>query len=181
MAAVTALLQRRRLQRAEVDASMQACVAAPSWLRSLRLYLGAIAVGNLVWETLQLPLYTIWRTGTVREQAFAVFHCMLGDLLIALSSLALALMMVGHSAWPSARFRQVAMLTIMFGVGYTTFSEWLNVVVRASWAYSELMPVIPLFGFRLGLSPLLQWIVVPAVAFGVVRWMTIERSEGGRR
>ena len=44
---------------------------------------------------------------------------------------------------------------------------------------SEWMPVIPLFGFRLGLSPLLQWIVVPATAFGLVRWMTFE-GNGGR-
>jgi hypothetical protein len=141
------------------------------WLQGLRVYLVGIAVGNLAWETLQLPLYTIWRTGTPREQAFAVIHCTLGDLLIALSSLVLALMIVGHSAWPFSRFRQVAGLTIAFGVGYTAFSEWLNVVVRTSWAYSEWMPVIPLFGFRLGLSPLLQWIVVPAAAFGLVRRM----------
>ena len=45
------------------------------------------------------------------------------------------------------------------------FSEWLNVVVRASWAYSEWMPVIALAGQKFGLSPLLQWIVVPAAAF----------------
>lgn len=151
-----------------------------NWLRSLRVYLAVIAVGNLVWETLQLPLYTIWRTGTLREQAFAVIHCTLGDLLIALSSLALALIIVGRSAWPSSRFWQVAGLTIIFGIGYTAFSEWLNVVVRASWAYSEWMPVIPLFGFRLGLSPLLQWIVVPAAAFGLLRLMPLEKDNGGR-
>ena len=69
-----------------------------NWLQGLRVYLAAIAVGNLVWETLQLPLYTIWRTGTLREQAFAVFHCTLGDLLIALSSLTLALMDAGDPA-----------------------------------------------------------------------------------
>lgn len=151
-----------------------------NWLQGLRVYLGAIAAGNLAWETLQLPLYTIWRTGTLREQAFAVVHCTLGDLLIALSSLALALMIVGQSSWPSSRFWQVAGVTIIFGIGYTAFSEWLNVVVRVSWAYSEWMPVIPLFGFRLGLSPLLQWIVVPTAAFGLVRRMTFEKGNGGR-
>ena len=151
-----------------------------NWLQGLRVYLGAMAAGNLVWETLQLPLYTIWRTGTLREQAFAVFHCTLGDLLIALSSLTLALMIVGQSAWPSSRFWQVAGFAIILGIGYTAFSEWVNVVVRASWAYSEWMPVIPLFGFRLGLSPLLQWIVVPAAAFRLVKWTTIEKDDGGR-
>jgi cytochrome c len=32
-----------------------------------------------------------------------------------------------------------------------------NIVARQSWAYSERMPMISLFGFRMGLSPLLQW------------------------
>src|SRR5205807_9351338 len=65
---------------------------------------------------------------------------------------------------------------LILGVAYTAFSEWLNIVVRQSWAYSERMPLIPLFGFRIGLSPLLQWIIVPATAFGLVRWITFKHS-----
>ncbi len=34
----------------------------------------------------------------------------------------------------------------MFGLVYAGFSEWLNVSVRRSWSYSELMPVIPIAG-----------------------------------
>jgi len=58
----------------------------------------------------------------------------------------------------------VTALTVLFGIGSTLFLEWLNVVVWKSWAYSSLMPVLPVFGFDAGLSPLLQWIIVPAVA-----------------
>jgi hypothetical protein len=143
-----------------------------AWLQGLRAYLGVMAIGNLVWETLHLPLYTIWTTGTAREQAFAVVHCTLGDLLIALSALTLALVFAGDPDWPRQRFWQVAILTIAFGAGYTVFSEWLNVVVRASWAYSDRMPVITRFGLAIGLSPLLQWIVVPAAAFMITRGQT---------
>ena len=124
-----------------------------------------IAVGNVAWDMLHLPLYTIWRTGTARENAFAVVHCTLGDLLIALSALTLALVLVGDRAWPARSFRPVAMLAMLFGVTYTVFSEWLNIVVRAAWAYSDLMPVIRLVGFDVDHSPLLQWLVVPTVAF----------------
>ena len=139
------------------------------WLRGLRGYLAVIAVGDLVWETLHLPLYTIWWTGTVRENAFAVVHCTLGDLLIALSALTLSLALAGNRDWPARRFRRVAALATTFGVGYTVFSEWLNIVVRAAWAYSELMPIIPAFGFDVGLSPVVQWIVVPLLAFRQAR------------
>ena len=114
------------------------------WLRGLRIYLGSIAIGNLVWESLQLPLYTVWETGTLSAQAFAVIHCTVGDVLIALSALVLALLLTGDEYWPASRFRQVVVLAIVFGLAYTAFSEWLNVVVRASWAYSERMPLLSL-------------------------------------
>jgi hypothetical protein len=153
--------------------------ASRAWLQALRAYLGATAVGNLVWETLHLPLYTIWTTETAREQAFAVVHCTLGDLLIALSALTLALVVVGDPDWPRRRFQRIAFLAVIFGLAYTLFSEWLNVVVRASWAYSDHMPVLSLFGLTIGLSPLLQWIVVPAAAFGIA-WNVAARSKGGQ-
>jgi len=31
-------------------------------------------VGHVIWETAQLPLYTIWKTGTPREKVVAVLH-----------------------------------------------------------------------------------------------------------
>jgi len=151
-----------------------------AWLRGLRVYLGTMAIGNLVWEFLQLPLYAIWSTGTAQEQAFAVMHCTVGDLLVALSMLTLALMIAADHSWPRGRFWPVAVLTIIFGVAYTAFSEWLNVIVRATWAYSEWMPTISLFGLNVGLSPLLQWLVLPAAAFKITRGVTVEPSNGGQ-
>ena len=141
---------------------------ASIWLRGLRTYLGVILAGNLLWESLHLPLYTIWRTGSLREQVFAVLHCTFGDLLIAVSTLTLALVIVGNGLWPVRHARRVAALTILFGVSYTIYSEWLNVVVRAAWAYSDLMPVISIGKITVGMSPLLQWILVPGAAAWIV-------------
>ena len=137
----------------------------PDWLSALRSYLAMIAVANLAWEMAQMPLYTLWRTGTAGEKIFAVVHCTSGDLLIALASLTLGLVSAGDRAWPVRRFRAVAAATLIVGVTYTAFSEWLNIVVRKSWAYSDLMPVIDVFGVSVGVSPLLQWIAIPALAF----------------
>jgi len=50
-------------------------------------------------------------------------------------------------------------------VSYSVFSEWLNVSVRGSWAYAGAMPKL----FGLGLSPLLQRLVVPAATLYVLR------------
>lgn len=156
----------------KAHASRTAAPHSP-WLATLRRYLLFVLGANLVWEVLHLPLYTIWFEDTPEAIAFAVIHCTGGDLLIALSSLTLALVLAGGHGWPAARFAPVAALTILFGVAYTIFSEWLNIVVRQSWAYSEYMPVIPVLDA--GLSPVAQWIVIPA---GGLWW---SRRAGSRR
>ncbi len=130
-----------------------------SWLRTLRRYLAFVFLANIVWEFAHLPLYTIWDTALASELVFAVAHCTLGDVLIATISLVLGLLLVGDAAWPRSGFLRVAALSTGAGVGYTIFSEWLNLVVRASWQYAPEMPVIPFIG--IGLSPLLQWLIVP--------------------
>ena len=135
-----------------------------AWLHVMRRYFSIIIPGNLLWEFAQMPLYTIWNEGTWGEMAFAAIHCTGGDILIATSTLVLALLVAG-SDWPEGRrvYRTVAALTVVFGVAYTIFSEWLNIVMREAWAYSELMPVIPIIDA--GLSPVLQWVIIPLAAF----------------
>jgi hypothetical protein len=140
----------------------------PGWIGAARRYIAASAVAHLVWEIIQLPLYTLWKTGTKGEQIFAVLHCTGGDILIAGSSLLTTLALVGRRGWPDEASARVAGLTTVIGFGYTIYSEWLNTVVRVSWTYSELMPVVPWIGT--GVSPLVQWLVVPTVALWTARW-----------
>jgi hypothetical protein len=144
-------------------------VAAP-WHRTARRYLGAMLVGNLVWEALQLPLYTLWETGTGSYLAFVVLHCSVGDLMIATLTLFVAVILAGRG-WPLRNYGRVALLTILFGLTYTVFSEWLNISVRGSWAYAATMPVVPVLGT--GLSPILQWIIIPISSLNWARRKTI--------
>jgi hypothetical protein len=90
--------------------------------------------------------------------------------------LTVALVVTGDGEWPQQRFQRVAILAILLGLAYTVFSEWLNVVVRASWAYSDLMPVVTAFGLRVGLSPLLQWLVIPTAAFMITKRLSERTS-----
>lgn len=132
------------------------------WLNVLRSYLLFSVGANLIWEIVHLPLYTIGQTGSLGELAFAVVHCTVGDLLIAGGALVGSLLLFGTRGWPNERFLLVASLTVLVGIGYTLFSERRN-TERGSWTYSTLMPVVPMIGT--GLSPLAQWIVIPAAAF----------------
>ncbi|MGE0853752.1 MAG: hypothetical protein AB7O44_29755, partial [Hyphomicrobiaceae bacterium] len=154
----------------------------PLWLPALATYLAAIGALNLVWEVLQLPLFTIWATGSLAERTFAVVHCTGGDLLIALVSLVIALIGTWATDWPRQGFRRVAVLAIVLGIAYTAFSEWLNVYVRQSWAYADWMHTVAVGTIRIGVSPLLQWLVVPTLAFLAVKSVVRNRmrAEPGR-
>ena len=147
----------------------------PHWLTALRRFTLFTLLGHLLWEVAHIPLYTIWVEGTWGEIVFAVVHCTGGDLLIAMSSLLLALFFFGTGAWPQARIYPVFGAMLAIGLGYTIFSEWLNIEVREAWAYRDIMPVIPFI--NAGLTPMLQWLVVPFVAyFGALKLSSPHRG-----
>jgi hypothetical protein len=138
-----------------------------AWLAALRWYLPLTLATHLVWEIAQLPLYTLWREGSAEEIAFAVAHCTAGDLVIALGSLVLALVVVGKAGWPEAGFAQVAVAATVLGAAYTVLGEWFNTTVRQSWAYASAMPTLPPLGT--GLTPLLQWLLLPPLCLVAAR------------
>ena len=133
------------------------------WITVLRRYFLFSAAGHLVWEAGHIPLYTIWLEGTWGEIVFAILHCTGGDLLIAMSTMLLSLFLLGSAIWPRERMHRVLVVAVLFGVAYTVFSEWLNIVIRAAWAYRDIMPVVPILDA--GLTPLLQWVIVPTMAY----------------
>jgi len=139
--------------------------APPARLAVAGRWLAITALLNLAWELAQLPLYSIWADAPHRVAFLAALHCAGGDVVIAATALTTALLLVGR-AWPAANFASVAVTTVVLAVAYTVFSEWLNISIRLAWRYSSLMPTIPWVGT--GVAPLLQWIVVPSLAFFVV-------------
>ena len=140
-------------------------------------YLALAGAGHLLWETAQLPLYMIWSTGTRLEILFAVIHCTAGDLLITVFALALAALAARIGRWPFFGNR-MALTAILLGLGYTVFSEWLNTQVRQSWSYTEAMPLLPPFGT--GLTPFLQWLIVPGIASPRIQIGSFRRRSNDR-
>ena len=134
----------------------------------VRRYLPLLAGFNLAWEALQIPLYTIWAEASAGSIAFAIFHCTLGDVLIGAASLVLALIFWREGRIVHWRWRRIVVLMLVLGPGYTIFSEWLNTALFR-WSYSGLMPTLNVAGFRLGVSPLLQWLILPPLALYLAR------------
>lgn len=142
--------------------------ARETWALIAGRYVPWLAGLNLAWEALQIPLYTIWTEASAKSIAFAIFHCTLGDVLIGTASLFLALILGREASVAQWRWRRIVALMLLFGPGYTLFSEWLNTTLFR-WSYSELMPTLKLAGIEFGLSPLLQWLVLPPLALYLAR------------
>ncbi len=143
-------------------------------LRRAVIYVIATGIGHVVWETAQLPLYTIWWSGTARENLVAVLHCTAGDVLITTTTLLIAALIGRFRGWYPFGSR-MAFTAIAFGVAYTILSEWLNVAGWRSWSYSSMMPLLPWLGT--GLSPVVQWLVAPSFAFAVTMRVRRDRQE----
>jgi hypothetical protein len=126
-------------------------------------YVPWLAGLNLVWELVQLPLYTIWSDAMPGEIAFAVAHCTLGDVLIGAAAMLIALLALRAPALERWNWTRIGLLAVLLGVAYTAFSEWMNTTIRPSWQYSNLMPVIHVGDAAIGLSPLAQWLILPPI------------------
>jgi hypothetical protein len=134
---------------------------------------------NLGWEIFQIPLYTIWWSEPWSRIVLALLHCTLGDLLIGAIALVFAIGVAG-GGWPADRWARgrVVILTTLAGVSYTIFSEWLNVEIRQTWAYTDLMPRLPPLGT--GLTPLLQWLLLPGMALTIATRSAAQRKPNKR-
>ena len=148
-----------------------------AWTFIVARFVPWIAGLQLLWETLQLPLYTIWRAASAGAIAFAVVHCTLGDVVIAFICLVGALVLGREGGIGRWRWRRIGTLLVAFALAYTAFSEWSN-TARGLWAYSELMPTLTLAGTHVGVSPLIQWIVVPPLALYLSRRGSSRRHGG---
>jgi hypothetical protein len=140
-----------------------------AWRLIAYRYLPWFAFLNLTWEAGQVRLYTLWTEAEPVYIAFSVVHCTLGDVLIGGLALLLALIVLRERQLAYWRWRSVAALTVLFGLAYTVFSEWMNITVLRSWTYSDRMPTLAFGEFAIGVSPLLQWLFLPPLSLYFAR------------
>lgn len=124
---------------------------------------GFLLNGN--WEWLQTPFF-VDSTATLNEIVWFRLHCTMGDVLILLGCAAVVTTFRRSTGWlAKPRLGDLMLLTVL-GVAYTSWSELVN-LARGSWAYSDLMPLLP--GIGLGVVPLLQWLFLPSLSV----WLTV--------
>ena len=129
------------------------------------LWSGVVFAFNLAWEIAHVRLYTIWAELDGLQIAWAVFHCTLGDVAIALTMYALAGVILRRVDWPLSRPLAGSAIVLVGATVFTAWSEWNNVYRVGSWSYTAAMPLI----FGIGVSPLLQWLILPPLVVGAYR------------
>lgn len=133
--------------------------AISSVILSTGLWAALVFVLNLAWEIAHVRLYTIWAEANYLAVAWAVLHCTLGDVAIALPMFTIAGLLLHRMDWPASQPWAGGITVVIGAMTFTVWSEWFNVFRIGNWSYTENMPTI----FGIGISPLLQWLVLPPV------------------
>jgi hypothetical protein len=74
--------------------------------------------------------------------------------------------------WPLDRPLAGLAVVLVAGEAFTIWAEWYNVYVLHSWAYAAGMPTI----LGIGVAPVAQWLVLPALATAILRHAAIRNG-----
>jgi hypothetical protein len=118
---------------------------------------------NAAWEFVQCPLfYDMWSWGFWRATAW-MWGAILGDVLIVLGVAWAAGRLVGPGRLtPPDGAGWAALLGV--GLGAAVGLEWAAQALDL-WGYTDRMPTVEVLGRAVGLSPVVQVTLLPALAF----------------
>lgn len=121
---------------------------------------------HFVWEFVQVPTYTGMAELPHWEAIKLCMSATFGDVGFALIAFWLASLAARRRDWILRPTRFPAAIFAAAGIVLTVGFEYYYTHISLRWTYSDLMPLVPPLGT--GLSPLLQWIVIPPI----VIWLT---------
>lgn len=132
---------------------------------------------NFPWEFLQVPLFEGMADAPHWDAIKACARASLGDVLIMLAAYWVVSAAAASRHWHIAPRRGHLALLVASGLVITVVIEWLALRGQwlGGWAYAAAMPIVP--GLGVGLSPLMQWIVLPPL----VVWFARRQSAYPRR
>lgn len=134
---------------------------------NLKILIGLVTITfilNLVWENLQMTLYT----GYAPHILWGI-NCLvatLGDILIVLVMYAVVAIKSGKFNWAKNYKRADIFLFLGLGVLIAIFFEKYALATNR-YEYSSSMPVIPLI--KVGLIPVLQMLILPIVSIEIIK------------
>lgn len=127
---------------------------------------------NFVWELAQMPLYV--EGGSLLKFAR---HCIvpsLGDGVIVLIIFGVGWWVLRRADWFVRPGTSAYALMLVTGLIIAILIEWIAVYGLGRWSYTTRMPILP--GLGVGLSPVLQMLLLPPVIFKTAAWW-LERRQ----
>lgn len=124
---------------------------------------------HFVWEFLQVPTYEGMAEMAHWQAVKMCTSATIGDVGFALTAFWTTSLIARSRHWITAPKNWQRLVFLGVGIGLTVGFEYYYTNISLRWTYSDLMPLVPPFGT--GLSPLLQWIVVPLLTLWLSRRM----------
>jgi hypothetical protein len=106
-------------------------------------------------------------TPDINKIIYFRIHCTLGDMMILSLFVGLWGGVKRGFHWFYSPGRQDYLAVSAMAVLYTAISEYIHVHILHNWGYSDLMPLLP--GIGIGLVPLLQWAILPALVIKITK------------
>ena len=124
---------------------------------------------NLPWELWQVPLFDRMPVSPHWEAVRTCSRAAAGDAVIAVLAYWSVALVVRHRGWVVVPTTSRELAFTACGLAVTVAIERLALggLWMQDWSYSPLMPVVP--GLGVGLSPLVQWLVLPPLLIWLVR------------
>ena len=147
-----------------VDQARRAARVLP-WWQPWAAVAGFAALVHFAWEMLQVPYFRDMPTAPHWQAVRTCAVATVGDVVLTLVAYGAVAAVAGSRVWlgrPGA-VRMAGYLLV--GIVVTASAEYLSVHVLGRWAYRPGAPTV----LGLGLTPLLQWILLPPLTLWLAR------------
>ena len=140
-------------------------IAGKRTVRRLFCFGGLVVALNFGWEMAQGGVFVGMSAMPFWAATLRCFRAALGDLAITAVAFGVAALVARDARWARSRRPLVPfVVTLAVGLAITVALE-KYAVATGRWEYGARMPLI----MGVGLLPIAQWVVVPAIVFAVVR------------
>lgn len=122
-------------------------------------------VFHFVWEMLQVPAYAGMSSMPHWDGVLVCTQATVGDVGFALTAFWMTAGLRRSRNWMQTPQRRDIAVFMAVGILLTVAFEYYYVEIAHRWTYASWLPTVPPFGT--GLSPLLQWLLVPLLVLGL--------------
>lgn len=122
---------------------------------------------HFVWEFLQAPTYAGMVELNHWDGIKLCTSATIGDVGFALTAFWATSLVSRSREWLLRPTPFQLLVFVAVGIGLTVGFEYYYTNISLRWTYSDLMPLVPPFGT--GLSPLLQWLIIPPLVLWFAR------------